>query len=238
MEGLPAPLDSALAGLGDAVAAGGAVVVILMVMSVVMFGIVLAKLAQFWACRLHRDGGVGQALAAYRAGRTGAGLAILNGTPHPVGRVLWAALDGVYQGRLSEVRLREDVERRGAAVLEELRAYTRPLEVIATLSPLLGLFGTVLGMIDAFQQMEQAGSRVDPSVLSGGIWEALLTTAAGLAVAIPATAAANWLDRVVELVGHAMSDAVTQIFTQPSDAAREHDHVRAEDTARDVHAAA
>ena len=48
------------------------------------------------------------------------------------------------------------------------------LKVIAMVAPLLGLLGTVFGMIDAFQQMEMAGKNVDPSVLSGGIWEALL----------------------------------------------------------------
>ncbi|HAD30684.1 MAG TPA: MotA/TolQ/ExbB proton channel family protein, partial [Methylophaga sp.] len=52
--------------------------------------------------------------------------------------------------------------------INQLRSYLRPLEVIASLSPLLGLFGTVLGMILAFQQMELAGSQIDPSVLSGG----------------------------------------------------------------------
>ena len=52
-------------------------------------------------------------------------------------------------------------------------------------APLLGLLGTVFGMIDAFQQMEMAGNNINPSTLSGGIWEALLTTAVGLSVAIP-----------------------------------------------------
>jgi biopolymer transport protein ExbB len=56
---------------------------------------------------------------------------------------------------------------------------------------LLGLFGTVLGMVEAFRQLELAGSQVDPAVLSGGIWQALLTTAVGLAVAIPAVLAHN-----------------------------------------------
>jgi biopolymer transport protein ExbB len=86
------------------------------------------------------------------------------------------------------------------------------LEVIAALSPLLGLFGTVLGMIKAFQKLELAGSNVDPSILSGGIWEALLTTAIGLAVAIPAVLLVNYFDRIIDRTRHQMEDAATQIF--------------------------
>ncbi|MBS91646.1 MAG: hypothetical protein CMM95_01140 [Rickettsiales bacterium] len=60
------------------------------------------------------------------------------------------------------------------------------LEIIAQVSPLIGLLGTVIGMIDSFNELEIGGSLVDPSILAGGIWTALLTTAMGLIVAIPA----------------------------------------------------
>jgi len=105
------------------------------------------------------------------------------------------------------------LERQAAEVLESLRSWFRPLEVIASLAPLLGLFGTVLGMISAFQQLEQAGNRVNPAILSGGIWEALLTTAVGLAVAIPTVVALNWLERKVDRLAHDMNTIVTQVFT-------------------------
>lgn len=81
-------------------------------------------------------------------------------------------------------------------------------------SPLLGLLGTVLGMIEAFRQLASSGSQVDPSVLSGGIWQALLTTAAGLSVAIPVVLLHSWLERRVERCAHRMEDAVTRIFTR------------------------
>ena len=61
--------------------------------------------------------------------------------------------------------------------------------------------------------MEVAGSQVDPSVLSGGIWQALLTTAMGLAIAIPVMAAYNWMDRKTQRVSEQINDAVTQVFT-------------------------
>ena len=112
-----------------------------------------------------------------------------------------------------EALVREEMQRVGARELESLRSHLRVLEVIGTLSPLLGLFGTVLGMIEAFRRLEEAGSRVDPAILSGGIWEALLTTAIGLAVAIPAVAALNWLERKVERLRHDMEDCATRLFT-------------------------
>ena len=68
-------------------------------------------------------------------------------------------------------------------------------------------------MITAFQQLESAGNQVDPGILSGGIWLALMTTAAGLAVAIPSVLAHNWLDRRVERHERFMESSVTQVFT-------------------------
>jgi len=85
--------------------------------------------------------------------------------------------------------------------------------MIASLSPLLGLLGTVLGMIDAFRDMEQSGNQVNPAVLSGGIWEALITTALGLAVAIMVVVILGLLERKVDRLSHEMSHIVTGIFT-------------------------
>ena len=68
------------------------------------------------------------------------------------------------------------------------------LSLVSVISPLLGLTGTVLGMIRAFQAIAGAGSRVEPSLLAGGIWEALITTAAGLLVAIAAHVGFHYLD--------------------------------------------
>ena len=120
--------------------------------------------------------------------------------------------------------LREELERIALDMLDTLRSHLRSLEVIATLSPLLGLFGTVLGMINAFQELEGAGNQVDPGILSGGIWLALMTTAIGLAVAIPSVLAHNWLDRRVERQERFIESSVTQVFTssllRPDDAAQ------------------
>ena len=84
----------------------------------------------------------------------------------------------------------------------------RLLELIAMISPLLGLLGTVLGMIQSFQQLELAEGAANASVLAGGIWQALLTTAAGLLVAIPAAVGAGLLSARIERAAQTMESAV------------------------------
>ena len=108
-----------------------------------------------------------------------------------IARVMETALRGRQLGA-ADGAVREEVERVARVKLDGLESGLPFLSLIATISPLLGLLGTVLGMIEAFQQLETAGDRVDPAILSGGIWEALLTTAAGLSVAIPAAAFFTW----------------------------------------------
>ena len=86
------------------------------------------------------------------------------------------------------------VPARAEAALGRLESGFRLLDAIAQVAPLLGLFGTVLGMIDAFRALQEAGSQVDPAALAGGIWVALTTTAVGLAVAMPTSLVLTWLE--------------------------------------------
>ena len=109
---------------------------------------------------------------------------------------------------------REETTRIARALLAELRGGLRPLDLIVTIAPLLGLLGTVLGMIAAFQALQDAGGQTDPATLAGGIWEALLTTAAGMAVAIPAAAALTWFDSIADRLQAEMESYATRIFTR------------------------
>ncbi len=80
---------------------------------------------------------------------------------------------------------------------KKVYSFLPSLEVISQVSPLVGLLGTVIGMIDSFNELELGGSLVDPSILAGGIWTALLTTAMGLIVAIPALVSHYFLERKI-----------------------------------------
>lgn len=193
--------------------AGGPVVAVLAAMSVIGLAIVLLKLWQFASLRLGNRGFIEPALRHWRAGEGEQALAVLGSSRNPISKVMATAMRGRLQPALPEAGLREEVTRQAVEHIESLRSHLRGLEVIANLAPLLGLLGTVLGMIEAFQQLQSAGTQADPSVLSGGIWEALLTTAVGLIVAIPAVIALNWLERVIERFRHRLEDAVTQVFT-------------------------
>lgn len=102
--------------------------------------------------------------------------------------------------------LETEVWRIARGELDALGHFMKVLEVIATVAPLVGLPGTVVGMVEAFQAMELAGSNVNPAVLSGGIWKALLTTAAGLIVAIPAFIAHSWFERKTERAAGMLQD--------------------------------
>lgn len=81
------------------------------------------------------------------------------------------------------------VHREGSIALEGIEARQRGLAAVANLATLLGLLGTVTGLVDAFRHIELAGGQVQPGDLASGIWEALLTTVFGLGIAIPAHAA-------------------------------------------------
>ncbi len=204
--------DGWLGPLQWLLANGGVVVAILLVMSVVALAVILLKLWQFWQLRIGNWRPLDRAEAHWRARRRDEALAELAASRHPAAEVLAVALRGRARG-VDGATLREEIQRLAAERLEVLRGQLRVLEVIGALSPLLGLLGTVIGMIRAFQELEAAGSQVDPALLSGGIWEALLTTAAGLAVAIPVVAILSLLERTVERVGHGTEDRVTRVFT-------------------------
>lgn len=193
--------------------AGGPVAVILVIMSIVALTIVIAKLLQFRSLRVADRRTAEQGLALWRQQQPDEALARVSAARSPVAQALARVIRGAQRG-LSEHRVREEVVRYGSDVLERLRGGFRALELIGSLAPLLGLFGTVLGMIEAFQQLQNAGNQVNPAVLSGGIWQALLTTAVGLGVAIPVVALHTWLERRVDALAHAMDDVVTRAYTE------------------------
>lgn len=175
--------------LAAVIALGGPVVALLLAMSVLAGAIVLLRVAAFARARVGRPGRAGAALAAAEAGETGRARALLVGARGSAAPVFMLAVSGATQARLAA-----EVETR----IRQLEKGFRALDIIAQVSPLLGLFGTVLGMIEAFRALQEAGSTVDPAALAGGIWVALTTTAAGLAVAMPVTILLSWLEGRVE----------------------------------------
>ena len=119
------------------------------------------------------------------------------------------------------------ISRAGSRELRKLEKNLRGLGIIAHISPLLGLLGTVTGMIKCFMKIQELGGRVDAQVLAGGIWEALITTAAGLSIAIPAIIFYHYFEGKVDNFYHQMKDAAEEILEHLSTSAPEHQHNRA-----------
>jgi biopolymer transport protein ExbB len=135
-------------------------------------------------------------------------LSICDATPGPVARLVKTAILNRDHGR---DRVREALEEAGLAEVPRLEEKLNLLATIAQLAPLLGLLGTVLGFIKTFMLMQKEGLHTHYVTLSDGIWQALICAAAGLAVAIPAHAAYNYLVSRVNSIVLDMERAATEI---------------------------
>ena len=186
-------------------------VYLLALLSVVVLAVSLVKLWQFSGAGVFADRNAQRAADMFRQGRQKEALALC-GMSRIRSRITRAAIETRMDHLVEQQSGREEVTRIAMGEIERLSSHLRVLELIGSLAPLLGLFGTVLGMIEAFQQMETAGAQVDPSVLSGGIWLALLTTAVGLAVAIPTVTLLNFFERRIERISHELENLIAQVF--------------------------
>lgn len=189
----------------EIISAGGPVVIVLAVLSVISLTIIAYKLTQFIGV-LSGQKRINAALTQVQARDNQTALNALK-MRSPAERVLAYAITAT-QNRMPQGLLDAELQRRGNAEVELLNRFIRLLEVIALISPLLGLLGTVLGMIASFQELELAEGAANASVLAGGIWQALLTTAVGLIVAIPAAVASSLLSATVERASHKIESAI------------------------------
>jgi len=190
---------------------GGPVIWAITALSVLTVAVILWKTWRLALAGVWRRRRAERAVAAWRAGRHREALAEARGGSGLRAKVARTAMTAMAAAPSASAG-REETERVAKRLLTEASAGLRLLELIATIAPLLGLLGTVLGMIEAFQALQEQGARADPAALAGGIWEALLTTAAGMAVAIPASMALAWFDGIVERVRLDMEDLATRIF--------------------------
>lgn len=181
----------------ELVQAGGWLMWPIIICSVIAMAIVLERLWAYQSKKVIPANLVAQIWQLHQKGQiTAAHIATVRASS-PLGRILAAGL--VNRKSPREV-MKEAIEEEGRQVVHELERYLNTLGTIAAISPLLGLLGTVIGMIKVFTAITSAGVG-NPAVLAGGISEALITTAAGLCVAIPALIFHRYLSgRVDKLV--------------------------------------
>ncbi|WP_114390594.1 MotA/TolQ/ExbB proton channel family protein [Notoacmeibacter marinus] len=216
------PFSSAAASLFGFLALGGPVVAVLLALSVIAMAVVIFKAVQFASIRIGRPERARKAIGLWDAGRRAEAVDHAaegrSASAQAVARAMFlirvsasAMAGNATHPRLSIAEIEEAVAQQANQRLHELRSGFRVLESIAQIAPLLGLFGTVLGMIEAFRKLQEAGNAVDPSILAGGIWVALLTTAVGLAVAMPTSLALTWLESRLDDERAAIEGLVSQV---------------------------
>ena len=189
---------------------GGPIVVILIVLSLVSLALIVVKLVQLRGV-LRGESVRDAALQSWSKGERKSAIGVVRTGGTPIDRILMTAMTGLEAGQ-PRAALDAELEWRGNAEMADMNRGIRVLELIAMISPLLGLLGTVLGMIQSFQELALAEGAANASVLAAGIWQALLTTAAGLIVAIPAAIAATLLSGRIEGAGQRIEAAVGRLF--------------------------
>jgi len=141
-------------------------------------------------------------------------LSICDATPGPVARLVKVAILNRERGQEG---VREALEEAGLIEVPPLEDKLNLLATIAQIAPLMGLLGTVLGFIQIFTDLQNKGTLANMQELSGGVWQALICTAAGLAVAIPCYAAYNYLVSRVNAIVLDMEKAATEIVNIVTD---------------------
>lgn len=185
---------------------GGIAMYPILLCSVFAFAIFVERLIRFSGMKSRGKGLAENFSAMLARGETEQARKLAVESRSPMGRVLVQAME-------ERNREREILETVVANAIEEevrgLSAYTQALATIGNIAPLLGLLGTVMGMIKAFMVIQEMGGKVNAAVLAGGIWEAMLTTAFGLAVALPVMVAHSYLmARIDEYEAKLQSGAV------------------------------
>ena len=201
----------------DVINKGGPVMIPIILCSIFAFAIILERILNIYRSKIDTTRFMDEITAALKRNRISNALEICEQTQGPIAQILKS---GIAKHDCSRAEIREAIEDAGLREVPKLEKNLSSLATIAHVSPLLGLLGTVTGMVSTFQiiqQKAQAMYPVDPSVLAQGIWEALITTVAGLVVAIPSFVAYNYLvAKVASLVleMEIMATDLVNILTQ------------------------
>lgn len=191
---------------------GGLMMYVIITLSIYSLAVIMYKIIQFKKANVFDRSFIEEALTEIKSGDRYKATQTLEAIAGPIARIMRVTFACVANREMSQKSKEAEITRVGSSDIRYLESYLRSLEMVAMISPLLGLLGTVVGMIQSFSKLSLAGARVDPTMLAGGIWEALMTTAGGLTVAIPALAAHYILDGVIEKVRATMKDVTVQIL--------------------------
>jgi biopolymer transport protein ExbB len=201
----------------DFLAKGGVLVGPILLCSVIALALFLERLIRLGRVKVRGNGLVSSVSTHLKNGEDHQAYEVASRDVSPMGRILTQAMEVKDQDRETlEAVLVHATE----SETRELSRYLQALATIGNIAPLLGLLGTVLGMIKAFMIIQEMGGKVNAAVLAGGIWEAMLTTALGLAVALPTMVAHSYLSARVDRYEAQLQDGTVAFLKSVS--ARSH----------------
>lgn len=193
---------------------GGLMTWVLLVVSAVALAVFLERYLHYHRAQINSTEFLSGVRNVMRRDNVVEAISICEATPGPVARLVKTAILNRDRGRDG---VREALEEAGLVEVPRLEEKLNLLATIAQIAPLLGLLGTVLGFMRIFLELQSNGVYANVGLLAGGIWEALISTAAGLAVAIPCYAGYNFLVSRVNGIVLDMEKAATEILNIVSD---------------------
>lgn len=190
---------------------GGPMMYLIILSSILAFGVVIERMYHLNRARIDSDKFMDNIMAVLKRNKIIDAIEICNNTPGPIAHIVKA---GILKHDRSKPEIKEAVEEAAQLEIPRMEKHLPVLATIAHIAPLLGLLGTVSGMVKSFQVIQQKAASmvpVNPGDLAGGIWEALLATLAGLSVAIPTYVAYNYLVNQVDGLIYDMEKSATDL---------------------------
>ena len=195
----------------DIIQKGGPMMYLIILCSVLAFGVVIERIYHLNRARIDSSRFMDSITKILKRNKIIESIEMCNSTPGPIAHIIKA---GISKHDRSKPEIKEAVEEAAQLEIPRLEKNLPVLATIAHITPLLGLLGTVTGMIRSFQVIQGkalSAVPVNPGDLAGGIWEALLATVAGLAVAIPTYVAYNYLTSQVNGLVYDMERSATDL---------------------------
>ena len=195
----------------DLIQKGGPVMYLIMILSVISLGIIIERMYNLNKARIDSQKFMDDIINSLKHNKIIESIEMCNNTPGPIAHIIKA---GILKHDRSRPEIKEAIDEAAQLEIPRMEKHLPILATIAHIAPLLGLLGTVSGMIKAFQVIQNKAATmtpVNPGDLAAGIWESLLATLAGLLVAIPTYVAYNYLVNQVDSLAYDMERSATDL---------------------------
>jgi biopolymer transport protein ExbB len=191
---------------------GGPVMIPIILFSILGLAIIIDRLRALYAARFDSEAFTASVVAKVREAQPDKALAMCEAkSRYPVGATLKAGLEALIRRKADMHEIEKALERAGNREVNGLERYIGGLISVIGIEPLLGFLGTITGLIRAFMAWERAGSNITASQLASGIYEAMITTAAGLIIAVPYYLICNYIVSRIKYISYELSDCSMQL---------------------------